>query len=110
MSELTAYISHDEYLKYQFGPSHPFKPVREKYALALLRELGIFEGKARIYEPRPASEEELHLVHSPKIKPRPLVVKAPLRVGDVRAGLAVVVLHQRRLLGAGISMNPKSEH
>ena len=64
MSGLTAYISHDEYLKYQFGHSHPFKPIREKYALKILRELGIFEEKARLYEPDPATEDEIYLVHS----------------------------------------------
>lgn len=64
VSGLSAFIYHDDYLKYQFGPSHPFKPIREKYALEILRELGVFDGKARIYEPEPATEDDLCLVHS----------------------------------------------
>jgi acetoin utilization protein AcuC len=64
MSGITAFVYTDEYLKYQFGPSHPFKPIREKYTLDLLKELEVFDDKAKIYEPRPAKEEDLLLVHS----------------------------------------------
>ena len=64
MIGLSAFIYHDEYLKYQFGPSHPFKPIREKYALNILQELGVFDDKAKIYEPEPATEEETF--HEPR--------------------------------------------
>ena len=64
MTGISAYIYHEDYLKYQFGPAHPFKPIREKLTLDALRRLGIFDGKAKHYEPPPASDEELLLVHS----------------------------------------------
>ena len=64
MSGLTAFIYKDDYLNYQFGPGHPFKPIREKYTLDRIKELAILDGKAKCYEPNPASEEDLLLVHS----------------------------------------------
>jgi acetoin utilization protein AcuC len=64
MSHATAFIYSDEYLKYDFGPSHPFKPIRERYTYELLRKLGVFNEKAKFYEPKPASIEDLLLVHT----------------------------------------------
>ena len=66
MTGITAFVYHEDYLKYYFGPTHPFKPVREKYTLDLLKELKVFDGKAKYYEPEPASEEDLMLVHTKK--------------------------------------------
>ncbi len=64
MTGKSAFIYHDEYLKYQFGPDHPFKPVREQYALDILRQLEVFDDKAKIYEPERATEDDLRLVHT----------------------------------------------
>lgn len=64
MGGITAFIYKDDYLNYQFGPGHPFKPIREKHTLDKLIELGIFDEKAKHLEPEPASEEDLLLVHS----------------------------------------------
>lgn len=64
MIEVSAFIYHDEYLRYQFGPTHPFQPIREKYTLDFLQGMGAFNGRARHYEPPRASEDELLLVHS----------------------------------------------
>jgi len=64
MTSLSAFIYHDEYLKYQFGTTHPFKPIREKYTLDILRELGVFNEEAKIYEPEPATDDDLALVHT----------------------------------------------
>jgi acetoin utilization protein AcuC len=61
---ITAFIYHDAYLKYQFGPGHPFKPVRAKYTLDLLRELDVLTRNVKLLKPLPAQEEELLLVHS----------------------------------------------
>ncbi|MHC1579291.1 MAG: arginase family protein, partial [Candidatus Alkanophagales archaeon] len=67
MSGVTAFIYSDEYLKYDFGPFHPFRPDREKRTLELLRRLGVIDGvRARVYEARAATEEELMLVHDPE--------------------------------------------
>jgi len=64
MTGTTAFIYHPDYLKYQFGPTHPFKPIREKYTLDTLRKLKVFDGKAVYYEPQPATDEDLLTVHS----------------------------------------------
>ena len=64
MSGVTAFVYRDEYLKYQFGPFHPFQPIREKQALDLVKELGVFGEKVKYYKPRLATEEDLLLVHS----------------------------------------------
>ena len=58
------FIYGDAYLRYWFGPGHPFKSTRALDTLRLLRELGLFNGKAKHCVPEPASEEELRLVHS----------------------------------------------
>jgi len=64
MSGLSAFIYSNEYMKYQFGPAHPLQPIRLRYTLDLLRRMGAFGEKAKIYEPTLASEEDLQLVHS----------------------------------------------
>jgi len=64
MSGVSAFIYSDEYLKYQFGPTHPLQQIRLSYTLDLLRKMGAFGEKAKIYEPALASEEDLQLVHS----------------------------------------------
>ena len=67
MPGVTAFIYGDEYLKYDFGPFHPFRPDREKKTLELLRKLGVIDDiRTKVYEPRSATEEELMLVHDPE--------------------------------------------
>jgi len=58
------FIYNDKYLDYQFGPDHPFQPIREKMTLDLLREIGVFDDLAEVISPPMASEEDLLLVHS----------------------------------------------
>jgi acetoin utilization protein AcuC len=64
MTAKTAFLYTDAYLTYQFGSSHPFKPIREKLALDLLQELNVFNGKAEHLEPLPAKREDLLTVHT----------------------------------------------
>ena len=64
MTGITAFIYHPDYLKYQFGSNHPFKSIRVKYTLDLLQQLRVFDGKARYFEPKPATEEDLLSIHS----------------------------------------------
>jgi acetoin utilization protein AcuC len=61
---IAAFVYSDEYLKYSFGSSHPFQPIREKKTFDLLRKMEIFNGKAKHYEPRIASEDDLLLAHT----------------------------------------------
>jgi acetoin utilization protein AcuC len=49
------------------GPEHPLKPERLKRTYELLQAYGAFDGQdVRVVEPRPATEEELALFHTPE--------------------------------------------
>jgi acetoin utilization protein AcuC len=60
----TAFLWNDDFLRYQFGPSHPFQPVRERMTLDLLRERDVFDGSASIVEGRLATDDEVLMVHT----------------------------------------------
>jgi len=64
MTGTSSFIYSEEYLKYQFGPTHPFKPIRCKMALDLLEDLGAFENRAKMITPNPAGYDDLLLVHT----------------------------------------------
>lgn len=59
-----AFVWHERYLGYYFGPEHPFNPQREKATLELLKRLKAFNSKAKIVSARAATETELRLVHT----------------------------------------------
>lgn len=55
----------DRFQAYDFGPEHPMKPARMMMACKLMEEMGVFDDrKTRLVEPCPATEEDLHLVHT----------------------------------------------
>lgn len=62
--ERVGFLYNDDYLGYQFGPGHPFQPIREKMTMELLRELGVFDESAEIISPPMATREDLLLAHS----------------------------------------------
>ncbi len=62
----SALFYHDDYLKYQFGPFHPFQPIREKLTLDTLSNTSVFEDSGMIIHPHPVAKETLELVHSRK--------------------------------------------
>jgi len=64
MTDKTAFLYHEDYLGYNFGPAHPLKPKRYKDTFELLQKLGIFDEMVKHYKPDHASEEDLMLVHS----------------------------------------------
>jgi len=64
MSGKTAFLYHDDYLSYNFGPMHPLRPQRYKDTFELLQKLGVFDEKVKHYKPGHASEKDLMLVHS----------------------------------------------
>src|ERR1700729_56306 len=56
----------DGLIDYDFGPGHPLAPVRVELTIALARAFGIFDDPSvRVAAPRPATTEELELVHEP---------------------------------------------
>ena len=62
--EKVGFLYNDGYLGYQFGPGHPFQPIREKMTCDLLRELGVFDESAMIISPPMAARDDLLLAHS----------------------------------------------
>jgi acetoin utilization protein AcuC len=60
----TAFLYHEDYLGYDFGPNHPLRPSRYKDTFELLRKLGIFNEQVKHYKPNYASQDDLMLVHS----------------------------------------------
>jgi len=56
----------DALLQYDFGPSHPMLPVRLDLMMRLAGELGVLD-QVDVVAPRPATVDELTLVHSPSL-------------------------------------------
>lgn len=118
MFKTTAFIYSNDYLKYQFGLDHPFNPIREKYTLDLLENLKVFNGKAKIYSPKPASEEDLLLIHSKKyiefVKAKSEKGEGYLDYGDTPASKGIYEAACLRvggsLLGVDLLMNSKVLH
>ncbi len=66
MSGTTGYLYHPDFLLYQFGPGHPFQPVRALHTLETLMAMGVIDGAgARIVEPEAVDMADLNLVHPP---------------------------------------------
>ena len=58
-----AVLYDDRYLEYSFGKDHAFQPIRHRLAAELMRSYGMFDGPVDLVPPRPATEEDLLLVH-----------------------------------------------
>ncbi|MHB1463568.1 MAG: acetoin utilization protein AcuC [Thermoleophilia bacterium] len=58
-----ALVYSDSYQGYELSPSHPMKPARLMLTYELMRAYGFFDGGVAVIEPRPATEDELALVH-----------------------------------------------
>jgi acetoin utilization protein AcuC len=64
MSGKIAFLYSDDYLLYQFGPGHPFQPIREKLTLDTLSALRVFEGcDSQVIAPPPVDMPHLNMVH-----------------------------------------------
>lgn len=63
MAGKVALFYSQDYLKYNFGPNHPFMPRRMGTALDLMRVYGLLDGPIQMVEPPPATEDELCLFH-----------------------------------------------
>jgi acetoin utilization protein AcuC len=64
----SAAVVWDEALtRYDFGPGHPFDPVRIRLTMALAGELGVLSSPAvRMISPSPATDGEIETVHDPQ--------------------------------------------
>jgi acetoin utilization protein AcuC len=64
VSPRLAYVYSDDFLKYDFGPSHPLTPIRLKLTYELSREKGLIDDQnITVLAPRVATEEEVGLFH-----------------------------------------------
>ncbi len=63
----TLHVAWDEQLtRYDFGPGHPLAPVRVELTIALARAFGLLDAEGvTVAPPRPASQQQLELVHDP---------------------------------------------
>jgi acetoin utilization protein AcuC len=59
-----ALVYGDELMKHRLSDQHPLQPIRVKLAVDLIRSSGLLELSA-LLPPRPATIQELELVHSP---------------------------------------------
>ncbi len=56
----------EDYQKYNFGPSHPLRPLRLELTYSLMEKLGLLKHeRLEILKPRLATQEEIERVHSP---------------------------------------------
>jgi acetoin utilization protein AcuC len=63
----TAVVWDEALLRYDFGPGHPFDPVRVKLTMELAGGLGVLSAPSvSMISPLPASDTELETVHDPQ--------------------------------------------
>ena len=66
VSDSTLVIWDDVFLDYDFGPSHPLRPVRLELTMALAGQLGVLDRPGvTVCAPKTAGDEVLELVHDP---------------------------------------------
>lgn len=87
MSGSATVVWDDAFQRYDFGPGHPFDPVRIRLTIELATALGVLAGPAvTMVSPAPATDGDLETVHDPEY------VEAVRRAGralepDLRFGL-----------------------
>lgn len=65
MGRSAALVYSPHYLHYRFSPDHPLDPIRLRLTFTLISWCGLLDERSfPVVEPRPASDEELELVHS----------------------------------------------
>ena len=66
MSDSTLVVWDDVFTTYDFGPSHPLRPLRLELTMALAGQLGVLDRPGvTIGAPRQAGDDLLELVHDP---------------------------------------------
>ena len=66
VSDSVTVVWDDEFLSYDWGVEHPMNPVRLALTMSLARGLGVLDHPGvTVVRPRPATEEQLTLVHDP---------------------------------------------
>jgi len=66
MSDSTLVIWDDVFTTYDFGSTHPMRPLRLELTMALAGQLGVLDRPGvRVGAPNPAADDLLELVHDP---------------------------------------------
>jgi acetoin utilization protein AcuC len=66
MSDSTLVVWDDVFTTYDFGASHPLRPLRLELTMALARSLGVLDRPGvTLHSPTPADDDLLELVHDP---------------------------------------------
>jgi acetoin utilization protein AcuC len=66
MSNSTLVVWDDVFSSYDFGPSHPMRPMRLELTMALARQVGVLDAHGvEVRAPQAASDDVLELVHDP---------------------------------------------
>ena len=66
MSDSVLVLWDDVLASYDFGPSHPLRPLRLELTVALARDLGVLStSNVTVAAPRQSGDETLELVHDP---------------------------------------------
>jgi acetoin utilization protein AcuC len=60
----TALIYSDKFLKYDYGPTHPFKMIRLKLTEELIKSYGLIDGDSLELEPVSAEDEDVLTFHT----------------------------------------------
>jgi len=67
MCGTTAFFYNDGLLRYQFGPEHPYQPIRFQLIRDTLRDMDVFNDRLVYVEPPAATDEDLREVHDPAL-------------------------------------------
>ncbi len=118
MTGKTAFIYHEDYLGYNFGPVHPLRPKRYKDTFELLQKLRVFDRMVRPYKPSRATEEDLVLVHSReyvhRVKKQCEIGTGYLDYGDTPARRGIYEASSSKvggsILGADLIMRGDVDH
>ena len=66
MSDSTLVVWDDVFTTYDFGPTHPLRPLRLELTMALAGQLGVLDRPGvTVRAPRQAGDDLLELVHDP---------------------------------------------
>ncbi|MBY9007181.1 MAG: acetoin utilization protein AcuC [Candidatus Lokiarchaeota archaeon] len=65
-SEKVGLVFTEDYQKYNFGDTHPLRPLRLSLTYSLMKKIGLFKNeKLEILDPKDCTDNELELVHTP---------------------------------------------
>ena len=111
MSATTLVVWDDSFTAYDFGTTHPMRPMRLELTMSLARQLGVLD-RVDVRAPHPAGDDLLGLVHDPlyvacvRRAPDDLLGRLSLRWGLGTGDVPVFPrMHEASALVAGASVD-----